>query len=593
MPQVPTYNPGQVQQRAAPSVGVSTNVNSEAFGAGQSRDNVNQAAQGLASNIGQIILKEKEKADKTFAQEGDNSLSQFKVTMLTDPEHGFQTLKGKAAPAALGGYLESFDKKSADLLNSAKNERQKELLKPQIAAHRLEYENNLNRHAGVEIEKYDAQVTKTGVESTQNEANLFWQNPGKIEESLNKQAEILKTYGSKYGMDEATIKLQIDQAKAKTLSGVIDQQLLSGNTDQAKKLFADNREAFGDNAINIEKNLKNHETLDKSVAAWKDLRNYKLADGIPDEARMKTSIMARTDLAQDEKEKMWDYVKAQASEAKVFKAQRDNANERTFLNTASQLRQDGTPLDTSMRLLDKYAIDDYDRSVKATQLRKLYAPNEASDPKVFLSLWEKVQDGEGTKESIDEALNKNSINVADHRSLREQLYNGQAQGKDPKVKLAWDRVNILAGEKYGDREERTKFIYDMHQSVTKGMSPEAIFQLANDKIKNDPSTGKWSFTQDEQWKTDFQKRDSTSLAWAKAYSDVGKQETAAIGAGIMRNGKKSFEPSDLENFAQELGGYQNIKAGTPAHNAIQLLIEMKQPVTAANVKAMLGRVGSK
>lgn len=590
MPNVPTYNP-QIREAGLPQARVNPNAAPlDAFGGGSSLERRTAANVGLANTVTDIALKEKEKADQTAATEGETSLVKFKQDMLTAQGTGFQNLKGKDPLAAIGSYQDQWNKKVSQLEDGFTNDNQKAYFRKTANSQSLDFNNNINQHAAVEYQKYDKSVYETGIQTYQNDAALFWQNPGKVQESLDKQKELVNNYAAKQGVDQATAALQFNMAKAQTLSSVINQQLIAGETSTARNLFTENREAFGDAAPKIDESIKNHETLDKSVAAWNGLKGLKLADGNPDEAKMQSIIFARKDIPQDQKEKMWDYVKAQASESMANKNRADNAREYSFLNTASGLRKDGTSLDQAMRLLDKYAVDDKDRDVKALQLRKLYAPNEASDPKTFLALWEKVYDGEGSKEILDNALQSNLLNVADHRSLREQYYREQAEGKDPKVKLAWERVKILADEKYGDRIEKESFLYDMHQDG-KGKTPEELFQMANDKIKNDPTTGTWGFFQDQQWKTDFAKRDAQSLAWGKAYSDIGKQETSAIGAGVLRS-KKTFEPSDLENFANDFGGYQNIKPGTPAHNAIQLLIKNKKPVTSANVKALLGRTVS-
>lgn len=583
---VPRYN-SQVREAGVPQAQANTNAPAEAFGAGASSQALGKAVTGAAQTATDIITSEKLKADQTAATEGETSLLKFKQQMLTDPKTGFQSLKGKDALASLGSYQEQFDKKVAEIQNGFTNDNQKGLFKKSSTSQVLDFNNNINQHSTAEIQKYDKSVYDTGLQAYQNDATLFWQNPGKVEESLSKQKELVQNYGSKQGLDQATIDLQFNQNKAQTLSGVINQQLIAGQTPAARKMFTDNRAAFGDNAPKIEESIKNHETLDKSVAAWNGLKGYRLADGTPDEARMQANIFARADLPQDQKEKVWDYVKSQSSQTIANKNKQDNARDYAFLNTASKLKSDGTPLAESMRLLDKYSSDDNDRRLKTLALRKLYAPNEASDPNTFIGIWEKVQDGESSKDMIDGAFQGEKLNVADWRSLREEYYRGQAEGKDPKVKLAWDRIKILADEQFGSGEENKKFLYDMHQDG-KGKNPDELFKLANDKLKDDPSTGRWSFTQDEQWKTDFAKRDAKSLAWGKAYSDIGKQETSAIGAGVLRSGKKQFEPADLENFANDLGGYQNIKPGTAAHNAIQLLIKNKKPVTAANVKAILG-----
>lgn len=583
MPTPPVYGGPKVNTSALPNARVSTNVPLEAFGGGQSLENVVSAGQGFLK----VVQEEKQKADEIAVLEADTKAAQLKNNMFYDPQNGAMTRKGKDAMAAVGDYTQQFNTKASEIRDSLSNDNQKALFQRKLAAHSLDLDNQLQKHAFVEGEKYYNDVADANVKAYTNQAISNYQDPNAVESAIAQQRDTIFSHAKNTGVAESVAEQNFSEVSSKTRTEVVQRMLANGDTATAQKYYTENKDKFlGDDPKKMELALQEGKVLDTSIKAWGSVQHYRLPDGNPDESKMQSDIMARTDISPEEKEKVWSYVKAKSSEQFANKSKRDSANERSFLNNVAGMKQSGSAVEDALRQVNQYAIDDYDKTLKETAVKKLYAPTEASDPKTYIGLWERTQDGTTSKQEVDKAMQTNKINVSDWRGLREQIYKGDIEGRNPAAKQAWDRVKILAEDTFGDRVERESFIYDLHQSA-QGKSPEQIIQMANDKLKKDPNTGKWGFFQSKVWETDFKKTDAKNIAWGKAYTDIGKQETLAIGQGMSMTQKKAFTPADIDVFANQFGGYKNIQPGTPVHNAIQSLMQKAKPTTPNNIKAVL------
>jgi hypothetical protein len=306
---------------------------------------------------------------------------------------------------------------------------------------------------------------------------------------------------------------------------------------------------------------------------------------------MRKAIYADESLDPKQKTQVWGFVKARAGEARVDKLQQDEARDRDFMNQVIGLRKQGQPLDSALKLAGRYGSDAYDKSVKEDAAKKMYGSPSKSDPTAYLTAWERVQEGKASREELDALQTAGRINVEDWRALNKERHNILTKGQSPERQQVQERVKLLADSKFGkNKRKKDEFLYEM-QASGKDKSPEEYWKLANDKLKDDPSTGMYGMFQETQWKSDLKKRDAKNLAWGKLYEDLGKAEVTAIGKGFLDTGTKDWGPEDVDFFASTFGGYDNIKPGTPVHNAIRSIMKMpagkRVLVTPANVKKLL------
>lgn len=593
MPSVPKYDSLQVQQAGYGNIGVSPVAPAEAFGAGQSNENVNQAAAGVLDESRKIALEEKRKADQVAFMGADRQASELQTQIQV---HVSQ-MKGQDAFAAPDVAAKQWNDSVTKIKDGLANEEQQKAF-DQAATNRWEELNrNTQFHVASEQKVFDEDQTNAYLKASKNAAVVSAHDDVAVSAELERQTSVAQQWAKRNGLSGSEAeKSKIAEITSGTMRDVIAARIDGGNTQGAVAyLNAHKADLTAEDSLHAQKIVEQGKTLDAGVAAWNQVQGMKLADGNPDEARMEHSVLSRSDLSTKEKLEVLSFVKARAREETMNKNREDAASERSFMNTVIKGRQDGQPLEDALKVANQSGKDAYDQAIKSEAVKKIYAPPSSSDPATFVSLWERIQDKSVDKSDIDLKMQQNMINAADWRSLREDYYKVNSDGKNDKEKNAYERVRILAQEQFGsDKDSSEKFMYDLHQA-NKGKSPEEIWKDANDKLKPATGTGLSLFGfntglfQTPQYKTDVERLDAQNLAWGKLHQDIGRKETNAIGQGILYGGKKTWNVGDVDAFANELGGYQNIQAGTKGHDAIQFLIRHNKLVTPANVKAVLER----
>ncbi len=254
MPTVPRYD-SQVEQKALPNVRVETRVPEEAFGGGPSFDGVIQQSQRLASQSGQIFQQQKEKADDLATIEYQTKLSSKKQELFWDPKSGAFGRKGKDALGAREEYGTQFDKYADDLEKGLGSEDQRAMAKKIRMKERLDLDGQIERHTFGEVQTFQEQTVKAGVATARNDGVLNYADPGKINNSVRLQEALI--YQNAAGKPAALVQLEIQDARSKTHSEVVNRMLANGQDLTAKAHFEKNRDMFtGEDAEHLEKALK-------------------------------------------------------------------------------------------------------------------------------------------------------------------------------------------------------------------------------------------------------------------------------------------------------------------------------------------------
>lgn len=594
MPTVPVPpQERQVQQAGLPGVQVTDGASREAFGGGQSLDQATAVAVGAGDTAKQIATEAKQQADQVAFMNADRQASELQTKLSVQ----VSKMKGQDALGAPDVVAKQWSDNVKQIKDGLANKEQ-QMAFEQASTKRWESLNeHTQTHLATEQKAFDDEQTQSYLAASKNAATVGANDEKVIAPELERQETAVKQWAARNGLSGSDAEKQkIAAVTSGTMRDVIAARVDSGNTQGAVQYFNDNKgKMVAEDLLHAEKLIESGKTMDAGMDAWKKYGSLKLADGNPDEATMERKIMADPNLSTKEKVEVTSFVKTRAREEIGNKNRQDAANDHAFLNQVIQNRQQGQPLEDSLRMVNNYTGDPYDASIKAEAVRKIYAPPEKSDPNTYIGLWEKIQDKNADKTDIDQAMQKNLINASDWRTLREDQYRINSEGKNDKEKNAYERVKILVAKEFGsDKEGAATFMYDLHQS-NKGKTPEDIWKSANDKLKPDPKTGLSLFGLDTglfkspQYKTDVERLDAQNLAWGKLHEDIGKKEVNAIGQGILYSGKKSWSVADVDAFASSLGGYQKIQQGTPGHNAIQSLVKHKQLVTPSNVKAVLDK----
>ncbi len=591
MPSVPVYNNRQVQQAGLPGAQFADASSAEAFGAGKSQAGVIDATQHVAGVARDIAIEEKRKADQVAFMQADRAASEAQTKLLMS----VSKMKGQDAFAAPDYVAKQWQDHVKGIKDSLANSDQQSAFEKSALGRWEELNRTTQMHVAREQTAFDEEQTKGYIEQSKNAATLGANDDGTVQTELERQETAARQWAQRNGLAGTDAeKAKIAEVTSGTRREVIAARLQSGNTQGAIDYFSQNKAGMtAQDLLHAEKLIEEGKTLEAGVQSWDQLKGLKLSDGNPDMDKMEKAVMAREDLTTKEKLNVLSFVKARAGEEIVNKTRKDAATERSFMNNIVSGRQSGASLEDALKQVQNYSTDPYDASIKAEAVRKIYAPPTQSNPETFIALWERIQDKNITKEDIDLQMQNGNINAGDWRSLREAYYKSRTDAKDESEKQVYERVKILARDHFGsDKDGASKFMYALHQR-NKGKPSPDVWKDANDMLKDDPSTG-FSFMgfntglfKDPQYKTVVDRLDAQSLAWGTLHEDIGRKEVNAIGQGLLYSGKKAWGVADVDEFAQALGGYQNIKKGTPANNAIQFLIKNNRMVTPDNVKYIM------
>lgn len=581
MPRVPTYE-RQVRSQPLPGARLSSGAPIEAFGGGQA--NALPALGEFAKGVQGIIQEEFQKANRVQLTAYQAELAAWETESLYG-QNGVFSRRGDKAFSAPEDTREAFDKFHDGLEEKyATNADLRRAISEAKLTRWADIERGVQKHVAVERKRYDDESHEAFLINERNAA-IASDDLLRIGQSIARSHDQIEAHGA--GRPREAIEAEKLEASSKIHLGYVKRLLDDDKAPLAQTYFKDNAHGIteADRDV-IQDHIENGMALHLGNQAWQALSKYRLADGMPDESRMRKELYADESLSEKQKKQTWDFVKARAGEARVDRLQAIEANDRAFMNEIITARKQGVPLPEALKLAQKRGFDPYDRLTKENAAKKMYSTAVQSNPAIWLTAYERVESGAATIEELNTLHDKNELSTDDWMKLRKSLIDQKLRGGSPEVKQTRERIAILAEEKYGaNKKKRDAFLYEVDQAA-RGKSAEEMFKIANDKLKADASSGiLWS---NPQWQTDLRKRDAEMLALGKAYEDLGKDVVTQIGEGYLAKGAKDWGVVELDKFAEPFGGYDAIRPGTPVYEEIQWLIRNNKLVTVDNVKARLG-----
>lgn len=597
MPQVPVYGEQRVQESALPNVRMGADTSLDTFGGGKPLEAAGDAIQGVEKTVTDIASQEKQKADSLAALAFDNQLSQTQTKIQV----AASKMQGKDALGAPDYVNQSWNDAVNKIQSQATNDAQKMAIARAASSRFQELNRFAQVHVGDQMQKFADNETQSYIENSRTSAIQNANDPDKVE--AEKQRTTAATYEF---LSRKGIPLDSDQGKAllqnnlSNLNKSVLQALLDKdsptNVEDAKNFLETHKDQFtGQDLIAVKKAVDTAETTTMGLQAWETVKGMKLSDGKPDEARMESAIMHRSDLSDERKLQIAQFVKARAKEEIVQSSMREQASDRSFSNQVYQARKNGVPLEDALKLVPKFSQDNTDQAVKSSFIQKVYAPPSETNPAVYVGLREQIDSGNATKADIDAAYQKNLINTSDWEHLRDTYFKNETEGKNPRMKIVENQIKDLAEATYSDRKKRDEFLHAI-DAAAYGKSPEERWNMAQDLIKKDPATEShflWlqslPFGGKDKWEAYKEQQQASTTAWGLADNDIGREVRLAIGNSFSGQTKKAFQPSDLSAFAVQMGGYDKIKAGTPINNAIQSLMRKGKVVTPATIQQVLNR----
>lgn len=587
MPQVPVYGEQRVQESALPNVQMGANTSLSDFGGGKTLDALGDATQGVEKTVTDIASQEKQKADSLASMALDNQLSQVQTQIQVSASK----MQGKDALGVPDYVNQSWSDAVSKIQSQATNDSQKMAVARSASSRFQELNKFAQVHVGDQMQKFADNETQSYIENSRTAAVQNANDPDKVDAEISRTSAATYEYLSRKG-----IPLDSDQGKAMLQSNLsnlnksVVQALLDKdsptNVQDAKDFLDDHKDQLtGQDLIAVQKAVDQAETTSIGLQAWNEMKNWKLSNGDPDIGKMQNAINSRDDLSDERKVSLLNFVDGMGREQVRIKTEQDQANTRSFENQVVTARKQGVPLADALKLAPKFARDPYEQQTNENVIRKAYAPPDQTDPQTHYNLWEGVQNGTIASSDIDRAHDKGLVNNSDWFSLKKDLYNTKLNGTDPNDKYTDDRVKELAQSSIGSNKDRlSQFMY-VYRTQTQDMPADQKLKTAKDLLSDTPESHWWS--SEKNYQTQYQKADAQNTAWGKLYQDVGDSETKAIGQAVLYSGKKSWGLGDVDSFAAQFGGYDNIKGGTPVNTAIQSLMRHGKLATAANVKAVL------
>lgn len=236
--QVPRYEP-QVGMSKEPNVQVTQSAPLSSFGGGQGLAQVGGELSKLGDTVAKVHDQERQMANQMVVDEFNSKLTQAKNKLIFDPENGLMARRGKDAFGAPEEFDERYKKEVEGLQGMLSNDEQRFMAQKLINNHKDDLDGNIQRHVFGETKRYDDESTKASIDAAKDDAVYNFQMPGKVQESLKAQHDLIVRYGQRNGLSEQDPQLQamLKDAVAKTHSGVIDRMLATGDDLKAQHYF--------------------------------------------------------------------------------------------------------------------------------------------------------------------------------------------------------------------------------------------------------------------------------------------------------------------------------------------------------------------
>lgn len=408
------------------------------------------------------------------------------------------------AKGAVIAYDADYAEKKAMFLERVPGDNQKRVLAKLMDQDYISTREQIARHEREQDDKDYALTAEANVGlHIENAASMT--NTAAISAAIQTAVGIQSAALSRLGSSKEVVA-----QKSQSLANEIVKSAVEGNLEKdwrtSDAILHANKDRISPKAFEkMSQVVEGKRLYDFGVNAWQAMSSLRLADGTPDFEVMQTSIMAMKEINAEQKDKVWSYVKARASEDIAIMNRNDESRDREFFNAASTGRKNGTSLDDALKQSARYAKDSYDQLQKAEFLRKLYSAPTASNQDRYLQLWAAVQDGRATQKDIDAA--RGDLSASDYESLWKDRQKVAVEGTSPVYKQEWDNIEALANKKYSGDDVK-KFMYVM-KIKARGKAPEELRKIADEELKNIDVPG--YFFKQTKWKEDLKALDEKNM----------------------------------------------------------------------------------
>jgi hypothetical protein len=217
------------------SMGVELSYAQGQTGAVISNVGARAAAIGI-STFGDIIAKEREKADKTALLEVSNKLAAWKTRKLYDPQTGVLLRKGKNAQGIPDELRTEYEQLTGELVKTLHTDRQRQAFDTLRSNEWQSLDLVALRHVSNEMQTYQAGELQAKVENSVQAGILAYRDPKLVAVELAGAVDALRQNLPDLGKGPEEIEKTIRAVQTKTHIGVIN-NLIGAEMDQQASAY--------------------------------------------------------------------------------------------------------------------------------------------------------------------------------------------------------------------------------------------------------------------------------------------------------------------------------------------------------------------
>lgn len=236
MPKVPTIQPGQVQTRALPGARFTTRSDLSAFGG--NRMGVAKAAGDLIETVSNTIQVEKKKANDAAVEVRDSE-RQKKLNEIVKDFTNNQLKKN--ADDNYEEYKEKISNIYAEFDKDITPD-QRVLWDKRTARSQLDVDSVMQSHLIKERRSYAVDEMRSSLDNIQDDIVSNYNIPNKIEEGLNRQAEVVNHLADTEGWSDESRNKALNETASSTHTMVISRMLTNDEDQKANTYFKENKD---------------------------------------------------------------------------------------------------------------------------------------------------------------------------------------------------------------------------------------------------------------------------------------------------------------------------------------------------------------
>lgn len=241
MPQVPTLSATRVAPEAAPNIQQRPLQNTVGEDIGQGLSNVGAV-------VSHVRRQEQLKADRAAFMEADRNTD----TVSNDL---YSQAQGKVLKDAIGvtpGVISEFDKKTSEIEQGLKTDRQKLAYREAVNQHRSQLQRSVESHEGQQREAYYAKSREDSAAQAHLNAVTYYNDPARVESEIDK---IRAVVDQTPGLDDAQKATELSVKRSGVYMGVMERYLANDQIKQAESYYKTVKDQLGDKAARVENAL--------------------------------------------------------------------------------------------------------------------------------------------------------------------------------------------------------------------------------------------------------------------------------------------------------------------------------------------------